>query len=124
SHPGGQDHTLDPHRHRHHGHLPLRSLLVGMVHGMAGSAALVVFALATVQSVWEGLAYIAIFGVGSVVGMTVLAIVISLPLRWSASSLTWAHNGLTAVLGVFTFALGILLLEQTIQALIQGATQI
>lgn len=124
SHPGGQDHTLDPHRHRHHRHLPLRSLLVGMVHGMAGSAALVVFALATVQSVWEGLAYIAIFGVGSVAGMTVLAIVISLPLRWSARSLTWAHNGLTTALGLFTVALGIFMLQQTGQALMQGVTAV
>jgi len=122
SHAAGDLHTADPHHHRHDRRLPLRSLLVGMVHGMAGSAALIVFALGSVQSVWEGLAYILIFGAGSIVGMTTLAVVISLPLRWSARSLTWAHNGLTGALGVFTLTLGLLLLHQTTHALIYGVT--
>lgn len=124
SHAAGKEHEADPHHHRHQKRLPLRSLIVGMVHGIAGSAALIVFALGSVQSLWEGLAYIAIFGVGSVVGMAALAVVISLPLRWSARSLTWAHNGLTAGLGIFTLGLGILVLLQTGQALMHGVTGI
>ncbi len=119
SHAGGGDHAQDPHKHTHKRGLPLRSLLVGMMHGMAGSAALIVFALGTVQSIWQGLAYILLFGVGSIIGMTVLALIISLPLRWSARSLTWAHNGLTAVLGLITVALGALLLQQTTGELLQ-----
>ena len=113
SHAPGSLHAQDPHDHRHTRKLPLRALLVGMVHGMAGSAALIVFALGSVQSFWQGLAYIGVFGMGSVIGMTLLAVVISLPLRWSAHSLTWAHNGLTAALGLFTLGLGILLVQQT-----------
>ncbi len=124
AHAPGSRHDADPHHHRHAKRLPLRSLLVGMVHGMAGSAALIVFALGSVRSVWEGLAYIAVFGLGSVIGMTALAVVISLPLRWSARSLTWAHNGLTAVLGIFTLGLGVLILHQTSQALLQGVSNI
>lgn len=120
SHTAGKQHASDAHHHRHDKRLPLRSLMVGMVHGMAGSAALIVFALGSVQSLWEGLAYIAVFGAGSVIGMAALAIVISLPLRWSARSLTWAHNGLTAILGIFTLTLGILLLHQTTQSLVFG----
>ena len=95
-----------------------------MVHGMAGSAALIEFALGSVRSIWEGLAYIAVFGLGSIIGMTALAVVISLPLRWSARSLTWAHNGLTGALGMFTLGLGILILHQTGQALLQGTFNI
>ena len=49
---------------------------------------------------------------------------VSLPLHWSARSLTWAHNGLTAVLGIFTLGLGMLILQQTAQALLQGAPNI
>ena len=120
SHAGGRRHEADPHHHQHTQKLPLRSLIVGMVHGMAGSAALIVIVLGSVQSFWEGLAYIAIFGAGSIIGMTALAITISLPLRWSARSLTWAHNGLTAGLGVFTLGLGVLVLHQTSQALMVG----
>jgi ABC-type nickel/cobalt efflux system permease component RcnA len=121
SHAAGGRHEADPHHHRHTKKLPLRSLTVGMVHGMAGSAALIVFALGSVQSLWEGLAYIAIFGVGSIFGMTALAVIISLPLRWSARSLTWAHNGLTAGFGIFTLGLGVLVLHHTSQLLIFGA---
>ena len=98
--------------------MPLRSLLVGVMHGMAGSAALIVLALGTTQSLWQGLAYIAVFGTGSVIGMTLLAVVVTLPLRWSARSLTWVHNGLTAMLGLFTLGLGTVLLEQSAQRLL------
>ncbi|HOP17550.1 MAG: sulfite exporter TauE/SafE family protein [Gammaproteobacteria bacterium] len=120
SHVSRRPHTADPHQHLHKKPLPLRALMVGMVHGMAGSAALMVFALGSVQSIWQGLAYMAMFGLGSIVGMLALAVVISLPLRWSAQSLTWAHNGLTAILGLFTIGLGALLLQQSTHGLMYG----
>ena len=85
---------------------------------MAGSAALIVLALGSVQSVWYGLAYMAVFAFGSIAGMTILAIAISLPLRWSAQGLTWAHNGLTAMLGMVTIVLGGLLCQQSIDQLL------
>lgn len=117
SHRAGTEHAEDPHRHSHERRLPLRALLVGMLHGMAGSAALIVLALGSTESVWQGLVYIAVFGIGSIIGMTGLALVISLPLRWSARGLTWAHNGLTALLGVFTLTLGVMILQQTLPGL-------
>lgn len=119
SHPAGAEHTRDPHRHRHDA-APVRALLVGMMHGMAGSAALIVLALGTAQSPGQGLAYIALFGIGSVLGMAALAVVITLPLRWSAHTLTWAHNGLTVALGLFTLALGGVVLERSALGLLQG----
>ena len=118
SHLPGQDHACNPHHHRHLSALPWRPLVVGMVHGMAGSAALIVLALGSVQSVWYGLAYMAVFAFGSTAGMTILAIAISLPLRWSAQGLTWAHNGLTAMLGMVTIVLGGLLCQQSIDQLL------
>ena len=120
SHARGQDHSRDPHHHEHRRGLSLRALLVGMVHGMAGSAALILFALGDSSSLWEGLAYLGVFGLGSILGMTALALVISLPLRWSANSLGWAHNGMTAGLGLVTVALGVLLVQQTMWQLLTG----
>jgi ABC-type nickel/cobalt efflux system permease component RcnA len=106
SHPGDGDHDTDPHRHGHRKTLPLRALLVGMMHGMAGSAALILLALQTVTSPWEGLLYIAVFGIGSIVGMAVVGAAVSLPLRYSPHGLTWAHNGLKGLIGSFTVGLG------------------
>ena len=102
-------HDSDPHRHQHARGLPLRALLVGMMHGMAGSAALIVLALKTVATPLQGFLYILLFGAGSILGMAALAVVISLPLRYSARSLTWAHNGLQLLVGVFTIGLGSLM---------------
>lgn len=107
SHLPGVLHAADPHRHGHPARLPARALLVGMVHGLAGSAALILLALQTVRDVWLGLLYILIFGMGSIAGMALLAAAISLPLRWSARSLTWAHNGLKASVGLLTLGIGL-----------------
>ena len=113
SHARDADHDADPHRHAHAARLPTRALLVGMVHGLAGTAALLVFALGSIDSALQGLGYIAVFGLGSIIGMTALAVVVSLPLRWSARRLTWAHNGLTLVFGLLSVVLGFVLLQQS-----------
>ncbi len=89
-------------RQRDHGHehwLPrsLRPVLVGMVHGLAGSAALMLLVLAAVRSVWEGLVYILVFGVGSIAGMVVLGMLISVPLVLSVS---WGHRVQMTVQGL------------------------
>ncbi|MCW8927180.1 MAG: hypothetical protein OQJ84_13050 [Xanthomonadales bacterium] len=112
SHQPGLAHENDPHRHEHTGGFPLRALFVGIMHGMAGSAALIILALNSVTSITQGLLYIAMFGIGSILGMAALATVISLPLRYTSHSLTWAHNGLKAVVGVVTVGLGCLLIYE------------
>ena len=106
SHTSGQAHADDPHCHEHPESFPLRAMLVGMMHGMAGSAALIILALNSVSSAGQGILYIALFGVGSILGMALLAAVISLPLKYSARGFTWAHNGLKAIVGIVTIGLG------------------
>ncbi|MDJ0779485.1 MAG: urease accessory protein [Gammaproteobacteria bacterium] len=106
SHAGEGDHAHSDHAHAHDRDFPLRALLVGLVHGMAGSAALILLTLETVESVALGIAYIALFGLGSIAGMALLSAVISLPLRFSARRLTWLHNGLQLSIGCLTLAIG------------------
>lgn len=106
SHRQGGAHEADPHQHSHQAGYSIRALLVGMMHGMAGSAALILLVLQTVETPLLGLLYIAIFGVGSIIGMSLLAFAISIPLRYSARSMTWMHNGLHLVVGLGTLALG------------------
>jgi hypothetical protein len=119
---GHEDGTLHFHAHSHagdaghpavHSHdhdwihsFPFRALIVGMMHGMAGSAALILLTLQTVHSPLTGMAYIALFGLGSIAGMAVLSVIIAVPLRYSAGGLTWLHNGLQAVIGIITLIAG------------------
>jgi ABC-type nickel/cobalt efflux system permease component RcnA len=97
--------------HAHHGHG--RALWVGLVHGLAGSAALLLVTLSTLSSVWLGLAYIAVFGAGSILGMAALSAVIALPLQGTGRALTRWHDGLEAAIGVATLAIGAWVLYQT-----------
>lgn len=97
----------DVHKHSH------KSLIVGMIHGMAGSGALLLIVLSTVNSVPLGLAYIAIFGAGSITSMAAMSALIGLPfakarhlklnvvLRYIAAFITLAiGSGLIYELGV------------------------
>ena len=99
-------HDRDAHRHEHRP-LPLRALLVGMVHGLAGSAALVLLTLQQVGDPWVGLLYVLVFGLGSVIGMGALAWAVSLPLRLSGGQLTVGHRALTAGAALASIGFGL-----------------
>jgi len=100
------DHARSDHNHYHPSRLPIRTLLVGVMHGMAGSAALLILTASTVQSPVLGIAYVALFGLGSLVGMAALSAIIAVPLTYSARFLTWAHGGLQGAVGAGTIVLG------------------
>ncbi|MEO3430873.1 hypothetical protein AAFN88_18605 [Pelagibius sp. CAU 1746] len=99
-------HDPQHHEHAHPKGLPLRSLAVGMVHGLAGSAALVLLALGSAQSVPLALVYILLFGLGSILGMAVLSAVIAVPLSFTARLFTWANRSLQAAVGAVTVLVG------------------
>jgi hypothetical protein len=99
-------HDPGRHEHSHPVAFPLRPLAVGIVHGLAGSAALVLLTLSTVGSFGLGLAYIALFGMGSMVGMAVLSSVIAVPLQASARRLGRFYDGVEAAVGLGTIAIG------------------
>ena len=118
---GHGDGTVHFHAHSHagetsphapaahaHGHgFRWRTLLVGLMHGMAGSAALLVLTVSQASSPAVSLAYVALFGVGSMIGMGALSTVIAVPLAVSARWLTWANRGLPGAVGIVTVAIGV-----------------
>jgi ABC-type nickel/cobalt efflux system permease component RcnA len=106
AHHAQDTHNAVRHEHAHVHGFPRRALLVGLVHGLAGSAALLLLTLTTLGSAWLGVAYIAVFGIGSIAGMAVLAGVMSLPLQGPARRLTRWRAGLEAVIGCGTLAVG------------------
>jgi ABC-type nickel/cobalt efflux system permease component RcnA len=110
SHRGESQHDPRHHRHAHPEGFPLRALGIGMMHGLAGSAALLLLTMGDAATPLGGLAYVALFGIGSIAGMALLSVVIAVPLQWSAQRVTWLHNGLQSAVGVVTIAVGSLLL--------------
>jgi len=68
------------HQHRHILGFGLRPFSIGLVHGLAGSAALAIVAAATTSSLAAGLFYVGMLGLGSAAGMMMLTAVMSLPL--------------------------------------------
>lgn len=117
---GGHSHT-HPHPHTHDGHhaghhhdrppqtssLSPRSVLVGMVHGLAGSAALMIIVVPTADSPSLGLLYISIFGLGSIGGMMVMSFLVGLPYRFTALRFHRFHHLLQAAAGLISIALGL-----------------
>ena len=59
-----------------------RPLVVGLVHGLAGSGALTIFLLASIHSPWLALGAIGVFGFGSIGGMMLLSTLLALPFAW------------------------------------------
>lgn len=114
SHKGeAQAHKKSSHDHTHPRRLPVRTVLVGMMHGLAGSAALLILTASTVDSPALGLIYIALFGIGSIAGMAALSAVIAVPMSYSARFVTWANRSLQAGVAVATAGLGIWIVIQS-----------
>jgi hypothetical protein len=107
-------HARAAHAHAHG--FRWRTLLVGLMHGMAGSAALLVLTVSQASSPAVGLGYVALFGIGSMVGMGALSTVIAVPLAVSARWLTWANRGLQGAVGIVTTAIGLTTIYQTVFA--------
>lgn len=83
------------------------------MHGMAGSAALLVLAVTQAASPAYGLLYVLLFGIGSMLGMGALSTVIAVPLVVSARWLTVANRTLQGVVGVVTIAIGAMTIYST-----------
>ena len=101
------------HQHKHTEQFSIRALLVGMMHGMAGSAALIVLTLDSVSSIKTRLVYIFLFGVGSVIGMALLSLLMIIPLRHSEYAANRTYQSLQVFIGLVTLFLGIIIMYET-----------
>jgi ABC-type nickel/cobalt efflux system permease component RcnA len=99
--------------HMHHGmKAGARPLLIGMVHGLAGSAALTLLVLATISSSVVGLLYIAVFGVGSIGGMAIMSTVFALPSKLNAERFGKMNFAFRGLAGLASLGLGALTVYQ------------
>lgn len=118
SHAGAQTpHKRDSHQHRHPQGFPLRALFVGLMHGAAGSAGLIALTVAATKDAWSAIAYVALFGLGSMTGMAALSLVAAWPLGWAERGAKWLYRGLTFSAAALAIILGAeVMLENAPQA--------
>ena len=85
----------------------LRSALVGLVHGLAGSAAVALLVLSTIQGTRQAIAYLLVFGAGTILGMTAITGVLSLPFTIHAPRLERSRRALTLATGALSLGFGL-----------------
>ena len=84
-----------------------KPLLIGTMHGLAGSGALTLLVLTQISSSWIALLYLAIFGLGSIAGMVLMSGLLGLPFALTSRSLTQIHGRLQAVAAVLSICFGV-----------------
>lgn len=101
---------------RHFGRLGLyqllRPLAVGIVHGLAGSAAVALLVLATIGVPIWALLYLLVFGVGTIAGMMLITAAIAVPFAASAPRFRRLNRGLSVASGVISLAFGLFIVYQ------------
>ncbi len=100
-------------RHTHHGlKFNPRAILIGMMHGLAGSAALMLLVIPTIESKTVGLLYIVIFGVGSIGGMMLMSFLVGLPFHFTAARYNRFNYVLQSIAGLVSIALGLIIIYE------------
>ncbi len=84
-----------------------KPLLVGAMHGLAGSAALTLLVLTQIASPFVGILYLLVFGAGSIVGMLLMSGLVGLPFVLSARKLDRFHYGLQTAAGALSICFGL-----------------
>jgi len=90
----------------------LRPVTIGLVHGLAGSAAIALLVLASVPDPLGQLVYLAVFNVGVITGMALITSVVGLPFVYASARFTRVHRALVLASGAVSLALGLLLIYQ------------
>jgi hypothetical protein len=89
----------------------VRSLIVGTVHGLAGSAAVALLVLATIRDAGWAILYLLLFGAGTVAGMMLITSALAVPLAYTASRFAWGRH-LSWMTGLLSVGFGLFLVYQ------------
>jgi high-affinity nickel-transport protein len=95
--------------HQHTAPSGARPLVVGMVHGLAGSAAVALIVLAAVRDPQWALAYLLLFGVGTIIGMMAVTTAIAVPAAFAANRMHAMRRYLVLASGAASVAFGVMI---------------
>lgn len=122
THEHGQKVHVHPHLHEpgtedehesHHGlSFSPRAIVIGMIHGLAGSAALMLLVIPTIDSTAMGLLYILVFGIGSIGGMMLMSFIVSLPFQFTALRFNRFNLVLQCIAGLISVGLGLFIIYE------------
>jgi high-affinity nickel-transport protein len=87
----------------------LRPLVVGIVHGLAGSAAVVLLVLAAIRDAQWAIAYLLVFGLGTITGMVLLTTIVAVPFVYTSRQFLVLNRRAQLATGLLSVALGVLL---------------
>src|SRR6516164_10632091 len=90
----------------------LRPLAVGVVHGLAGSAAVALLVLTTIRDPGWAIAYLLVFGLGTIAGMMVITMIIGAPFAYTGKRFAPFNRGLAVASGVISVAFGLFITFQ------------
>lgn len=85
----------------------LRPLFIGIVHGLAGSAAAALIALGSIRDTRWAIFYLAVFGLGTIAGMIFITMAISLPFSYAGRHMSWLTRGLIIGSGLLSLGFGL-----------------
>ncbi|HTQ61487.1 MAG TPA: hypothetical protein VMI32_14770 [Candidatus Solibacter sp.] len=90
----------------------VRPLAVGIVHGLAGSAAVALLVLTTIRIPLLAVFYLLVFGLGTIAGMMLITAAIAVPFAASAPRFRRLNHGLSLASGVISVAFGLFIVYQ------------
>lgn len=93
-----------------------RSIAIGMVHGLAGSAGVMLLVLPTISTPAVAMIYIIVFGIGSIAGMMLMSLLIGLPLHVTAGRFEALNRTILGAAGMFSLALGVFIVYEKLIA--------
>lgn len=85
----------------------VRPLVVGLVHGLAGSAAVALLVLAAIRDPWWATGYLLVFGVGTIAGMMLITAAVAVPFAVTARRFAGLNRHLATASGVLSLAFGL-----------------
>jgi high-affinity nickel-transport protein len=90
----------------------LRPLVIGIVHGLAGSAAVALLVMTTIRDPWWAITYLFLFGIGTIAGMMIITAVIAMPFAFTVRRFSGWNRGMAVASGVLSLTFGLFLSYQ------------
>ena len=90
----------------------VRPLVVGLIHGLAGSAAVALLVLTTIRVPSLAVLYLLVFGIGTIAGMMLITTAIALPFKYSKKRFARLNHSLGVASGIISVAFGIFIVYE------------